>query len=475
MSRTDVTVFAVALFLAAPARAADKFNDLLKDLPPSVNAVIICDVQSIYGSPLATKGKWAASSAAGFPAGIQQVVLGTKIDPHSLRPTATEYGVAYLKVRLTMDDLTVREMGARDTIVNAPAVLSPRNAYFIELRPWTIGMVAPANRQEAAQFVRFVRNSPGVKLSPFLTAALVNVDAKTQFVLAHDLADAIHPEQVRAKIAKSKALAGKQVNIDALTKLLTSLQGLRLEVRIADDIRGELRVMFDQDVTPFAALAGPIFHDVLAERGAAVDEVADWTAEAAGNTVVFRGPLTEKSFRRIATLIQPPPPAVGTGEEPQLAADLKRHASLHFVTMVTTYLADLHKPTRQAKKSYENYALWYETFAQKVGQLPQYNVDEDVLKYGYGVSERLRAIAGSLRGDVVDVNALEKKISFGVSAGAYFGAPSLWVQTNQGQIRQMQQDVIDRSEQTRQEILKTIDAETAAIQAKMAQKYPTNP
>jgi hypothetical protein len=459
---------------AGPARAVDKFADLLVCLPASLNAVVVCDVQSVYGSPLAVKDKWAATANIGFPAGIQQVVLGAHLDPATLHVTGEEFGVAYLKVRLTMDELAAREMGARDTLAGAEAVLSPRNAYFVSLRPWTVGMIAPANRQDACQWVKFTRNNPRPALSPFLAASVVNTDPKTQFVIAIDLADAVDPQKARARLAESRAATAAGANLEALAKFLAGVQGLRLDVSIGDDIRGELRVEFDREVGPFAALAKPLFEDVLAHRGAAVDEVADWMAEAAGKAVVFRGPLSEKAFRRVATILQPPSPTVGSGEETQqLAAELKQLASQYYFKMVTTSLEDLKKPTRQAKKSYENYALWYETYAKKIDELTPYNVDEDLLKYGHGVAERLRAIAASLRGDVVDVQALEKKISYGVSAGAWWGAPYLFVQTNQAQVQAAQREAIDRGEQARQEIWKTIEAATADVRSRMSQKFKT--
>src|SRR5205823_1854746 len=174
--------------------------------------------------------------------------------------------------------------------------------------------------------------------------------------------------------------------------------------------------------------------------------------------------LSEKAFRRVAAILQPPAPSVGTGEEsPQLAAELKLLASQHYFKTVTTYLDDLKKPTSQAKKSYESYALWYETFAQKILQLPPYNVDEELLKWGYGIAERLRAIAASLRGEVVDVANLEKKIGYGVSVGTAPGwgwrpQPFVYINTNQAQIRAQQQEAIEKGEGTRQEIWKTIEA-----------------
>jgi hypothetical protein len=475
-----LTCAAAALFaLNGPARAVDKFDNLLRNLPAAVNSVVIADVGLLYGSPLGTREKWAATSALGFPAGIQQVALAAKLDFDTLHVIGHEYGVAYLKVRLTMEDLAAREQGAVDTIGGLPAVLSPRNAYFIDFRPWTVGYMAPANRQDASQWVRFARDNPRPVLSPFLSQSMANTDRNTQFVMAFDLADCVNSQICRTRLAQMKSVAEKKPDVEALAQLIASVQGLRLEVKVANDIQGELRVEFEQEVGPFAAVALPLFQEVLARRGAALDEVANWTASANGKAVVFRGKLSEKAFRRVAAILQPPNPNVGTGEDSAaLVAELRLRASQHYMRMVTNYLDDLKRPTSQARRSYENYALWYETFAQKIGQLPPYNVDEELPKYGYGVSERLQAIAASLRGEIVDVNNLEKKISYGVSLGTapgwgWWPQPFVFINTNQAQIRAQQQEAIDKGESTRQEIWKTIEAKTTDIRSRMGQKFQT--
>ena len=91
---------------------------------------------------------------------------------------------------------------------------------------------------------------------------------------------------------------------------------------------------------------------------------------------------------------------------------------------------------------------------------------------------RLRAIAASLRGEVVDVANLEKKIGYGVSVGTAPGwgwrpQPFVWIDTNQAQIRARQQEAIEKGETTRQEIWKTIETQTADIRSRMGQKLKT--
>jgi hypothetical protein len=463
--------------VAAGSARADKFADLLRSIPSTVNAVVLCDVGEIHGSPLGVKSKWAAASPIGFPAGVQLVVIGTQLEPGTLRPTDFQFGIARVPVRITMDELAVRERGARDSLPFAEAVLSPRNAYFMELRPWTIGMVAPANRQEAVQWVRFTRESARTAFSPFLTAAVGNTDRDTQYVLAWDLADALSPRQVRSTLATSPAVANQHVNLDAMATVISGLQGLRLEVRIGDDIKAEIRAEFDRDVGPIAGVALPLLQDALAQQGAAIDELADWTAEAAGKTAIFRGTLSETSFRLVTHILHLPAPNVGSDpESAKLAADLKLLASRQYLTTVTNYLRDLQRPSRRARRSIENYAYWHETFAQRIGQMPTYHVDEELLKFGYGVAERLHAIADSLRGIVVDVNALEKKIAHGVSIGAaptwgWRSAPFVFIDTNQAQIQAQQREAMIRSQQARDQIWTSIEADTAAVRSRMVQRF----
>jgi hypothetical protein len=483
MVRTAFLASAVVVAVSATtARAVDKFADLLRFLPPEpANAVVVADCTLLYRSPLAVKENWATTAPLGLPPTIQEAVLAAELAPDLLRGAEWEAGVAYLNVRLTMDELARREKGARDTVAGAEAVLSPRNAYFFDIRPWTVGMQHPADRQDLAQWVRANRNAPTVRLSPFLAESILNLGREAQFVLAIDLTDALHPDQVRRRLGESRALSGQSVDLDAAAKALAGLRGVRLDVRVTDAIQGELRAVFAEEVKGFnPAVALALLRGFLSERGAEVEELADWAATAEGQAVVFRGPLSSHAFRRVTMLLMPPAPAAGPGEGDggPLAAELKLLASQYFFRAIQTYLADLQKPTRQAKRSFENFALWYETSAKKVDQLTPYNVDEDLLKYGYGVAERLRAIAASLRGVAVDVADLEKRISFGVSAGMAPGwgwrpQPYLFVQTNQAEIVAKQRDAIDRGEQTRRQIWQTIEAETAAIKAKMEQKFGT--
>jgi hypothetical protein len=184
-----ICLFAV-LLIVAPAAADDKFIDLTPLLPPQANAATVIDVNAIYSSPLAQKENWAKQHPLPFPPTLYTVALACRIDPASLSGGEWEVGVANPKGRLTMEQLAVRDKGAPETIAGVQAVLSPRNLYFVEIRPWIIGMMKPADRQGVAKWVKDLRNVPGgiVRLDPFLKASVTSGDRLTQFILAIDLA-----------------------------------------------------------------------------------------------------------------------------------------------------------------------------------------------------------------------------------------------------------------------------------------------
>ena len=308
-------VLGALLAVAGFARADDKFIDLTPLLPPDANAATVIDVQAIYNSPLAQKEKWATQRPLPFPPTIYTAALASRIDPGSLSGGKWEVGVANPKGKLTMEQLAVREKGALETIAGAQAVLSPRNLYFVEIRPWVIGMSYPADRQEVAKWVKSLRNVPGgvVRLDPFLKASVTSGDRQTQFIMAIDLADAVDPARVLDGMIKNRQFTGNLNNPNAAAKVLGTVQGVKLTLMVTDTINGELRFEFGAPATPLMPWAKPLLTDFLAGRGASVEALENWTAEADGNAIVMRGRMREQGFRRILSLVAPPAPPADVG------------------------------------------------------------------------------------------------------------------------------------------------------------------
>ncbi len=131
---------------------------------------------------------------------------------------------------------------------------------------------------------------------------------------------------------------------------------------------------------------------------------------------------------------------------------------------------------------YDKTALWHETFARKIAELPTTGVDSELLNWGQGISDKLRALAASLRGIPVEVNELENSIRFNSTTYYRWYANSAesgplyfpdWIKSenNVGDVRARQADVIAQNADQREAIWTMMKEATAEIARKMQYKY----
>ena len=168
-------------------------------------------------------------------------------------------------------------------------------------------------------------------------------------------------------------------------------------------------------------------------------------------------------------------------------------ATERYYSAVQQLLDDLR---RKVKKSddYKKTALWHETYAKEIAQLPRQDVDEEMLRYGATVASQVWALAGSLRGVPLKVELLEGQkyyypymfptIYAQIDRGPipFFGHPILrgpyvdfytYPDTNAPLITAKQQEAVTKGEADRQQIWKTLDQEKFRIRRRMSEKYKT--
>src|SRR5580765_5165013 len=149
LGRCGMSVAAL-MVLAGPALA--DFNDLVARVPGDANALVLIDVQQVLDSPLSIregwKGKIAAASAqkpAFLPPGATRVAMAALIDPMD-EGSIWEISLMDIAQPLSLELLARAEGGYVDKLGQVPAVWSPLNAYYIQLSPLVLGVVAPAER-----------------------------------------------------------------------------------------------------------------------------------------------------------------------------------------------------------------------------------------------------------------------------------------------------------------------------------------
>jgi hypothetical protein len=326
--------------------------------------------------------------------------------------------------------------GQVDSLDGLPAVRLPVDAYLVMLTSKMAGVMAPADRQYAARWVRGVKSRTKVALSPYLQEmAAYPEEAGTDVLIALDLADVVSQSRVREKLSQMGTLKGKNVDLDQLSQLLAGLRGVSLAIQLKERAVGGFRVDFSQDASALADFAKPLILEVLAARGATIDELEQWKAEVTGNTVYLYGDMTVSGLRRVLSLIEPPlpplqkrpatpppptipaptPPAPSppkpvapapVAPAPAPAAPDKGHgdtytvaeASLKHFNAVKSLLDDVRNPRSGTIKTTGQYAIWLDRYARKIDELPIMNVDSDLLDFSAQVAAALRSLGGNFRG-----------------------------------------------------------------------------
>ena len=285
-------------------------------------------------------------------------------------------------------------------------VATDRQTCFVELKPQTLAVTNHQNRQDVGRWLRGTRNVAAPTISDYLLEAVT--DPKGQYHLALDLQDVLQFDDAKLRLQNSPALKSEKVDLDALAKLAVGLRGLRVSIEVGETIEGTLRIDFQDDVASQSRLLPRIALAAFQKNGVHVDELLDAKVEIGEKSVTFRSALSEPSFRRIISLIQP---SVGHLDDGSTGSDsnpakAQQNATVRFYNSIRRQLDDLEKQARKAK-DYTSSAHWFETAAKNIGQLPSRDVDVDELNYSASVSNKLRGIARSLRGVPLDVKALE--------------------------------------------------------------------
>lgn len=143
-------------------------------------------------------------------------------------------------------------------------------------------------------------------------------------------------------------------------------------------------------------------------------ELEQWIPKVEERTLTLEGTLSASSLKRITSLFDRPPafkaqvtasdpltpPAVQPNTEYALPVTLQ--ATKEHFRRVLDLVDDLHhRPNQGSNYSLGSIALWCETFARKIDQLPQAGVDPELVRYGNFVSDSLRSAAASIRNSYV--------------------------------------------------------------------------
>ena len=481
-------------FVSTLSHAADPKNELLLRVPPSANAVAVVDVDGLFKSKFGQKEGWNrryysdyANGLVAFPPTVQASVLAAKINPETVSAD-WELGIVRLKSPFSMKKLAEKEAAPLEKLEGCSLVATERQTCFIELRPQTLAVTNHQNRQDVARWLRGTRDVARPMISDYLLEAVT--DPKGQYHLAMDLQDVLQFDDAKVRLQNSPALKGEKVDLDALAKLAVGLRGVRVSVEVGETIEGTMQIDFQDEIAQHTRLLPHIALAALKKNGVLIDELSDAKVEFGEKSVTFHATLSDPSFRRIISLIQPSVGHLDDGSSDGESSPEKaqQNATVRFYNSIRRQLDDLEKQAQKAK-DYTSSAHWYEVAAKNISQLPSRDVDPDVLNFSASVSTKLRAISRSLRGVKLDVKALEfaKKqetyvypqnhYNSGWGSGVSYGAGYAFAQTryeyhnNFAEVEARQAKVVADGEKDRQKVWDMLTDETLSAHSRLSKKY----
>lgn len=495
-----LTLLLVSWVTCGPLVAQDRATELLRFVPDDANAIAIVRLQELVDSPVGRDEDWQTSRTANYLEGSVTLPpwVTTLVRASHVRPGVPggEWSVGLLTLPRTfeLEGLASREASSVQTISGHKAVWSQRrNGYFVELVPAVLGklrvlgIVSPATRQDVVQWIDFASQTEAPVLRPYLAQA---ADPELgEVVIAMDLSNLFDPGMIEHRLRGSAHLLDQPELVEPLLGLFTTLEGIRLAVRADEKLTAEIQIDFGKEVGDLGPHVKPLFLEYVYDSGATLDELAESEVGVEETSVALTMEMSEDSLRRVLSLVTSPGPhamspgAEAPGQEP-VSSRVDVAATRRYYQAVNRNLDDLQRAYRKAR-NYSHTHRWHENFAHRIEQLPTAGVDSDVVDYGLTTARHLRALAASLQGLKIQVNALDRSIYYHTSVqpfwavrtvygpyGAYSYTPStINVDTNLHEIRAKQSELIAESAPQRQDIWQMIIDDRARVRQELLNRY----
>jgi hypothetical protein len=492
-----VAPFALLPFVG-PNAAAD-FDQLASKAPATANAIVVVNVGKIHNSEIGSReglrSKHAKEFAAGLtaiPPNTERLIAASQLDFEFFRPL---WEVVLVDLSDPVDAAAAAQLneGKLDTLSGLPAVALPGDAYLVAFSDQTVGAMSPGSRQTVARWVSAAKSNRSPTISPYLLEAVSYAKTVgTEIVLALDLADVVHPDRVAMRLKESRALAGKDVDLDVLARKLASVRGVMLGIRVTNRLYGAIKVDFGENVETLGGLASPLLLETLADNGLLIDDFAEWKPTIRGSQIMIGGEMSPAGVRHALSLTDTSFLRSDAAAQFEKQADDSSQQNEEYAMAQSTHL--YFQSTSKLIGDFKNkkwqtlgqYATFMERYAEKIDRLPMLNVDEEMLDYGAFVSGQLWAAASALRGSrtrsrVRQTSAVAGGVSssfaYGGRYGRYgWGGGATWWRpyglSEQQSVRtQIQVQERGRATTTARAAMQSIDQATVQIRRNMTQKY----
>jgi hypothetical protein len=483
------------MLLVMPATASANFYDLLRRIPDSANTIIVIDVERLLMSPIAMREKWRDhlnspdAEPLHFPIDAVRYMLASKLDFVSNLENLWDAAMIETPGEISLPYLSKQEGGYLDEVEGQQVAYSRRDAFFVSFQPTILGAYFPANRQDLARWLRMVRRREEPQVSEYLRKAVALVHGKDQMAVAFDLGDLFTSRQVRDWLHHAESLAGKELDLGALTKLFVSVKGVTLTISATERLDGTIRIDFGESPAPLKGVAKALIFEVLENQGMLLNEMKDWAAITEAKAVVLRGRMSTAGLRTLTDLIPIPThtidlqtsnskaAATGAGTAGKTAAGSansseapvsKATASKKYYQHVSLLLEQTRKDVTGPNVTPKLARRMVDKAAAEIDRLPVLNVDEELIAFGTGVSEILRNMRNLSKNASLDAAYRQATIAGygGYGYGGFYGGSTGALETS---VMRKQMTSLLKSNQL--ESFTMLQEKSAEIRKKMTLKY----
>ncbi len=476
---------AASLLLVMSESSSANFQELLRRIPDSANTIILIDVERLLMSPIAMREKWRdnvnspEAEPLHFPANAVRYMLASKLDFVSNLENLWDAAMIETTGEISLPYLSRQEGGYLDEIEGQQVAFSPRNAFFVSFKPTILGAYFPANRQDLARWLRMVKRREEPEVSEYLRKAVALAHGKDQMVVAFDLTDLLTARQVRDRLHHAESLAGKELDLGALTKVLVSVKGVTLSMSATDRLDGTVRIDFGESPALLKGVAKALIFEVLEKEGMLLDEMKDWAVLIEAKAVSLRGRMSRKGLRTLTDLIPIPAEtldletsnskAAGTADgsakssaTPVSKATTSKNYYRHISLLLEQTRKDVTGPNVTPKLARRT----VDKAAMEIDRLPVLNVDEELIAFGAGVSETLRNMRNLSKNASLDASYRQASIAGNSGYGGFYGGSTGALETS---VMRKQMSSLLASNQI--DAFTMLQEKSAEIRKKMSLKY----
>lgn len=474
--------------IASAAAAEPTVEEYLGYFPAHTNTITVLRVAEIKKSAVAKSNGWADSDSDLWLAGSEKLPGWIGLIVRGGHFHFGERGRDWSRSVTSMPEFIqlghlAQGAGVKTQQVNGQsAFLSPRGAYITQLNHTTLGVLSPPDRADLSRWIGEIKAGPKSSLPPYLAEACANDPA--QIIFARDLADVFDRWILRDWLKGCETLNGSSSQVDGMGELLDAIRGVKLSIQVSDRISASLRFQFSIPVSNAGKFGKPLLLEYLADQGAHLEDLQNAKVSQEGHELVLTmSDFSSSSLQRVLSMLMSPSPEFAkteaTENDPTATGEPTVKATQAYYDAVQSLLGDLEKQSKKSR-DYLKTAVWHDQYSQKIDQLPYSGVDPAMLDFGRETSDRLRALAASLRGVPLEVNALQSSIIYNVNYEtdewapwtAYGKVPTgVNVQTNLGEVRQQQAQAVAAGAKDRDEVWKMLVDSRNGIRRAMYDKY----